>query len=262
MSKKEKGDSFKICILGSGSGGNSIYISSGKTNVLIDFGFSEREIKKRLQKIGVKLSDINAILITHEHSDHSKGLGKITEKTGGHIYINELTYQSIESQIEYENIKKITNSDIFEIGDFLIKPFSIFHDASDPCGYSVFCNDKKITLATDLGIVNDIVLQNMADSHVVIIESNYDQKMLVNGNYPWHLKNRILGREGHLSNHDAGKLLQQIMHPDLEYVFLFHLSEENNTPQAALNTVKTYISCDKPKILCSSQDDISGFFYL
>ncbi|MDD5773784.1 MAG: MBL fold metallo-hydrolase [bacterium] len=254
---------IKICVLGSGSSGNSIFISSGKTNILVDFGFSEKEIKKRLQKIDIKLSDINAILVTHEHSDHSRGLGKITEKIAGQIYINELTYQSIESQIECENIIKITNSDIFEIGDFLIKPFSIFHDASDPCGYSIFCNDKKITLATDLGIVNNTVLQNMADSNAVIIESNYDQKMLMDGNYPWHLKNRILGREGHLSNHDAGKMLQQVMHSGLEYVFLFHLSEENNTPQAAVNTVKTYIPCDtKPKILCSSQDDISGYFYL
>ncbi|MEW6087217.1 MAG: MBL fold metallo-hydrolase [bacterium] len=254
---------LKICILGSGSSGNCIYISSGKTNILIDFGFSEKEIIKRLQKINVRLCDINAVLVTHEHHDHSSGLGKITEKISGPICINDLTYQSIKSRIEYENIKKITNSDFFEIGDFLIKPFSVFHDASDPCGYSIYCNGRKIALATDLGIVNNNVLQNMADSNIIIIESNYDQKMLVNGNYPWHLKNRILSKDGHLSNNDAGKTLKRVMHPELKYIFLFHLSEENNTPKAALDTVKSYIPINtKAQILCSSQNNVSDYFCL
>lgn len=257
-------ESLKICVLGSGSGGNSIYLKAGDSEVLVDFGFSETEIRKRLEKIDVKLKDIDAILVTHEHFDHCRGLGKITRNISGPIYLNDSTYQAIMPQLKNEEITKFVNGDFFTAGDFLVKPFSVFHDAAAPCGFSFFYKNKKITVITDLGMVNNNILQNMADSNVIIIESNYDKETLMNGNYPWYLKNRILGQRGHLSNCDAAKAVQKVVHPELECVFLFHLSEENNTPQLAMDTMKSHMphGGNDIDVFCASQRESSALFSL
>lgn len=253
--------SFKICILGSGSSGNSIYLKAGKSEILVDFGFSEAETRKRLEKINVNIRDIQAILVTHEHIDHCRGLGKITKNISGPIFINDSTYQAISPRLENEETVKFVNGDFFSVGDFLVKPFSVFHDAAAPCGFSFFYKNKKITVATDLGLVNDIILRNMADSNVIIIESNYDKKTLMDGKYPWFLKNRILGQQGHLSNHDAAKAVQKVIHPGLECVMLFHLSEENNTPELAIDTMMSHMpETNTAKIFSSSQEDLTPLF--
>lgn len=259
--KNENKCGLEICVLGSGSSGNCIYLKAGGSEILIDFGFSESETRKRLEKINVRLEDIQAVLVTHEHIDHCYGLGKITRSISGPVYLNDSTYQAISSQLEGEKIIKFANGDFFTIGDFLIKPFSVLHDAAAPCGFSLFYKNKKIAIATDLGLVNNIILQNMADSNVIVIESNYDKKTLMNGKYPWFLKNRILGQQGHLSNHDAAMAVKKIAHPGLECIFLFHLSEKNNTPELAVDTMKSHMPGENTaKIFSSSQEDLTPLF--
>ncbi len=230
---------INVSVLSSGSSGNSIYISGGKSSILIDAGLSGKEIERRLSKIGVSADSLDAILVTHEHSDHIHGVGVLSRRYDLPVFANELTWQGAEKKLG-----KISNSNCqifkgeFMIGDLGISPFSISHDASAPVGYIINCANKKIGHATDMGYVSDEIESCLKDLDLLIIESNHDLEMLMSGSYPWPLKNRIRGEKGHLSNDDTADLLPKIIGDNFPRILLAHLSKDNNIPTLAYITAK------------------------
>lgn len=229
---------IKFCNLFSGSTGNCTYISTENTKILIDAGVSCSKISKALEELDTNLDEIDAILITHEHSDHTKGLVTISKKYHVPIYTSEKTWKSMDSLNIAETCKLFfTPNEEFEIGDFKIFPFSIPHDAADPCGFSILTEDKKITLATDIGHLTKEIISQMEHSDILLIESNYDTETLKCGSYPYFLKERILGENGHLSNEIASKAISYLCKNGVNNIILGHLSKENNFPELAYQTV-------------------------
>lgn len=219
----------------SGSSGNSSIVSDGKTTLLCDCGLGIKRLEELLKSIGISPEKLSAILITHEHSDHIQGAGVVSKKYGLPVFATEETHAAIaNSGISEENIKYISPNKDFEIGTLGIKPFSIPHDAANPVGYSFFYGNNKLSLATDIGHMNDYIFENIKGSIAVILESNHDITMLKNGRYPEFLKRRILGKFGHLSNTDAAKTVLNLLENGTKHIMLSHLSESNNTPKTAL----------------------------
>ncbi len=218
----------------SGSSGNATLVSDGKTTLLVDCGMSQKKLSVALEVVGMTPSDIDALLITHEHSDHIKGAGIVSKRYDLPVFSTLKTHEAMGAGfIESKNIRYINPDIDFEIGTIGIKPFSIPHDAADPVGYNFFFGEKKLSLATDIGKMNDYVLKNLKGSLAVILESNHDIDMLKNGRYPMFLKNRILGDFGHLSNDDAAKTVVELTKTGTAYIMLSHLSNDNNTPTRA-----------------------------
>jgi phosphoribosyl 1,2-cyclic phosphodiesterase len=231
---------IKFCSLYSGSSGNSLFIATEETKILIDAGLSGKRIIEALRSIGENPSELSAILITHEHSDHTKGAGIISRKFDIPVYANENTWEAMESEISPINAKNkayFNTGCEFTIGDVLINAFNIPHDAAEPVGYNFFINDKKITVATDIGHINKELLNFFEMSDLILLESNPDIEMLKVGPYPWHLKQRILGERGHLSNEMAGKVIAYLAGKGTKNFLLGHLSRENNFPELAYETV-------------------------
>jgi len=226
----------------SGSSGNCSLISDGKTTILVDCGFSAKKLEEALLKAKVNPNDISAMLITHEHSDHIKGAGIVSRKYNLPVFATLKTHEYMDlGKIDNRNIKYITPDIDFEIGTIGVRPFSIPHDAADPVGYNFFMDGKKLSLATDIGIMNDNVLAHLSGSLAVLLESNHDVDMLKNGRYPAILKRRILSDIGHLSNIDAAKTVLELIKSGTRHIMLGHLSNENNTPTAAYTTTKQYL---------------------
>ena len=187
---------FNFCSLYSGSSGNSLFLETENTKLLIDAGVSSKKIENALANLEVDPASINGILITHEHSDHVQGLGTFAKKYNLPVFVNQKTLDAMPKQkekIPENNIKKFTIEEKFEIGDLQIKPFSIPHDAANPCGFNIFKNNKKISIATDIGHMTNGILKNLEDSIFVLLESNYDPEVLKFSRYPYQLKSRIAG---------------------------------------------------------------------
>lgn len=231
---------FKFCSLYSGSTGNSLFIETNNTRVLVDTGESCKKIVEALSNIDISINSINAILVTHEHIDHVKGLGTISKKFNIPVYANRETWDAMPLQkdkIDSKNICTFNLKEPFEIGDLKINPFSIPHDAANPCGFNIYHNNNKISIATDLGHMNSEILNNLENSSFILLESNYDPNILKCSPYPYHLKQRISGPNGHLSNDVAGKTVSYLINTGLKQVMLGHLSKENNFPELAYKTV-------------------------
>lgn len=229
---------IRFCNLYSGSSGNSTYIESENSKILIDAGVSCQKISKALDSLGVELDEISAILITHEHIDHTKGLTTISKKFNTPIYATPKTWAQMEILNIPQSCKYSFNSgENFSIGDLNVHPFSIPHDAADPCGFSVLSGNKKITVATDIGHVEEDLFTEMSGSDVLLIESNYDNDTLLCGSYPYFLKKRISSDVGHLSNEATGKLVKRLYESGVTNFILGHLSKENNFPELAYQTV-------------------------
>lgn len=229
---------IKFCNLYSSSSGNSTYIESDSTKILIDAGVSCQKISKALESIGVELDEINAILITHEHVDHTKGITTITKKYNTPIYATEKTWSQMNTLNVAENCKYyFSPNENFSIGDLLVHPFSIPHDAIDPCGFSILCGNKKVTVATDIGHIEERLVTEMSGSDILLIESNYDNDTLLCGSYPYFLKKRISSDIGHLSNESTSKLVRTLYESGVTKFVLGHLSKENNFPELAYQTV-------------------------
>lgn len=227
---------LSVCVLGSGSKGNAIHITDGSTSVLFDAGLSGKEIKRRMGIRGLSHESLDAIIISHEHSDHIKGAGALSRQLKIPVYINEQTFQAAEPLMgKPHELCTIDCGSPFRINGLFIHPFSISHDAVDPSGFSIEKNGTKIGLATDLGMANLVVREHLKHSNLLIIESNHDPLMLLeNDRYPWSLKQRVKSRKGHLANDDMAGLLAELVHDRLYHVILAHLSEENNSPDIAL----------------------------
>lgn len=231
---------FKFCSLFSGSTGNSLLVETENSKVLIDAGESAKKIVDALSLVNVDIADIDGILVTHEHVDHVKSLGTISKKYNIPVYANRETWDAMpeqESKIISDNKKTFLVNEQFEIKDLSFKPFSIPHDAANPCGFNVFNKDKKISIATDLGHITPEIFNNLEKSSFALLEANYDPNILKYSKYPYPLKQRIAGPNGHLSNNNSGELISMLMKSGLTRVMLGHLSKENNFPELAYKTV-------------------------
>ncbi len=232
---------LKFYPLFSGSKGNSELIISDKAKILIDIGVSFKRLNEALKSIDLSINDIDAIFITHEHSDHCKALEQILKHTSIPIYATSGTFEALN--IDGENIYKINNmKNELHIYDLIVSYFNTSHDCNMPCGYIVKQDDKKISISTDLGVITPQILEKMSNSNLVYIESNHDTEMLKMGRYPFSLKRRILGNYGHLSNDACAEAISYLTDKGVNNFILAHLSEENNTPEIAMQTVTNYLS--------------------
>ena len=231
---------LKFCSLYGGSSGNCLFVATKNTKVLIDCGTSCKKIWEGLASIDSSIEDIDAILVTHEHSDHVQSLGMISKKFDIPVYSNIETWNAMEKQkekISEHNIKYFKNDEDFLLKDLNIHPFSTPHDAANPCGFNIHNGKKKLSIATDLGHMNNNIFKNLENSSFILLESNYEPEVLKASNYPFYLKRRIAGPNGHLSNEDAGKTISKLMKKNLKHVLLGHLSKENNFPELAYKSV-------------------------
>jgi phosphoribosyl 1,2-cyclic phosphodiesterase len=231
---------IKVCSLFSGSSGNCIFVSYNETSVLIDAGVSGKRIEEALKGIGESFDTIKGIFITHEHSDHINGAGIIARRYKIPIYANPVTWKAMRpfiGKILPEYIRQIDVGEDFLLGDIGIRSFPIPHDAACPVGYNLFIEGKKLTIATDIGHMSSELMANLEKSDMVLLESNHDIEMLRTGRYPWPLKQRILGDNGHLCNDMAGKVVANLAENGTKTFLLGHLSQENNFPELAYKTV-------------------------
>lgn len=238
--QKSEEQMINLYTLYSGSSGNCALVTTDNTNILIDAGVSAAKIVNALNEVGVRPDEIDAILITHEHSDHIAGLDVFLKKFSIPVYANAETVSVLKSSLRNvypDRFREVRPFECFEIRDARIYPFDISHDAIHPMGYSIMDDETKISFVTDMGNINETILKIICKSEAVLIESNYDEKMLMSGFYPWNLKKRILGEKGHLSNDNAAWIATQLVSWGTKHIALGHLSENNNTPQIAYDTV-------------------------
>ena len=249
----------KFCPIASGSKGNCVYVGTKNTHILIDAGISGKRIQQGLNQLGIEGSKLDAIFITHEHSDHIKGAGILSRRFDIPIFATTETWNYMDRNnslgaISQKNKMLVYKDEKIIMNDLLIRPFEIPHDGSEPVAYSIVANNYKLAVATDIGYITDDIVENLADLDILLIESNHDVEMLKNGSYPHYLKKRILSKEGHLSNVCTGQLLVQIMNNKLKHVFLGHLSDENNSPFTALTTVTDILEANDVKV---GKDDLN-----
>ncbi len=229
----------RFTILASGSAGNAAYVESDQTRVLVDCGLSASQIRRRLATIGRSPERLDAILITHEHSDHILGLKTLAGSMGIPIYCNRLTGEETARTLEARlNFRIFETGASFEVGEFGVDTFSIPHDAMDPSGFLLHTPAGQIGFLTDLGHTNRMIAHRLRAVNVLVLEANHDIKMLQEDlRRPWSLKQRILGRHGHLSNNAAAEFAEQIVHGDLRQIYCAHLSRECNSPELARATL-------------------------
>jgi len=244
-----------VCILASGSKGNAILVADNQTRVLFDAGLSGIEIERRCKSKGFHPNQLDAIVVSHEHSDHIQGVGVLARRFGLPVYISEMTGQTANSMLgKIADVRYFECGNAFTVNAWTISPFSISHDAEDPAGFTILNNGLKIGIATDLGVVTAMVKERLKACHMLILEANHDPEMLINGPYPWPLKQRIQSRTGHLSNEDSRELVRVLKHKGLQHVVLAHLSETNNTPQKALQEVGPALNDCNTKLHVATQD--------
>lgn len=231
---------MKVCVLGSGSGGNATLVEAGGTRVLVDAGFSGRDLARRLDIIGVAPESISAVVITHDHGDHTRGAGVFARRHGVPIYLTEATrdacsalFRGTETTVAYRA------SFPFSIGSLKIEPFITVHDAADPVAVAVVDHETgaRVGVATDLGRPTEQVRMALRDADFLILEANHDEELLHSSNYPWSVRRRISSSHGHLSNRAAAQFAVELLHPRLAGVLLAHLSAECNRPALALEVV-------------------------
>ena len=237
-----------ICSIASGSSGNCYVVMSGNTVLLVDAGISARRIRSGLAALNLVSEDVDGILITHEHSDHIKGLRVITKATEATVYANENTFCGMNIVFPEEKRCCFTTGDCFTIGDIDVRTFPVSHDSGDPVGYSFESGGHRIAIVTDTGIVTEPLLKEMRAAEILVLESNHDESILRMGKYPWFLKQRILGNRGHLSNVAAAEALASVLDDDAQcgdikarMILLAHLSRENNFPEMAVATMENVL---------------------
>lgn len=237
-----------------------------KTKVLIDAGLSGIRIKERISCIDRDANEIDAIIVSHEHTDHIKGIGVLSRQCNIPVYINENTFNKAQDKLgEVKDKRQFYTGKPFEIDDLYIEPFSISHDAADPVGFTISSDCHKIGIATDIGFATQLVKEKLKGSHLLVLEFNHDERMLEFGPYPWELKQRIKSKRGHLSNDKAGDLLEMLLHDGLKYVILAHLSEVNNHPEKAYHIANKILKKEKRNettLLVAQQHKTSRFIEL
>lgn len=253
-----------FCPLASGSKGNCIFLGTANTRVLIDAGLSASALKKRLEEIQIDLNSIQAILVTHEHSDHIQGISVLAEKFGIPIFANAETAKGICSSLKVRpRFKIFTTGELFEFADLEISPFSVPHDTLDPVGFSIRTGNIKMGFCTDLGHVTSLVKKHLEQCDYLYLEANHQPSMVHSSHRPIIYKQRVLSRQGHLSNEECSALLASIAHPGLKHVHLAHLSSECNVPELALQIVSSGVASLYPglEISIAYQEKISRCVY-
>ena len=225
---------MRLCLLASGSKGNCLFIETDSCRLLIDAGLSGREAIARLSSIGVAADTLDGILITHEHSDHIRGVGALARRLKIPVMVASRTHDAARHVFGKIDLIEFDPGSSFSFKGLNIDPFPVTHDASDPVGFRVEGGEGTIGFATDLGIATRLTQEKLKGCRALVLEFNHDEQMLQDGPYPWHLKQRIRSRHGHLSNSEGASLLEELLHPGLEGVFLSHLSEVNNDPALAM----------------------------
>lgn len=260
-----------ISSIASGSSGNCIYIGTEETHLLVDTGISGKKIEEGLEYFGKSPDDICGILITHEHSDHVRGIGAFIKKYKIPVYgtietLAAIKHQACGKSIPVDLLIYINAGDQFNIGDITVNVTQTSHDAANSVCYRFTHDQKVITMATDLGKYDEAIIKHLSNADVIYLESNYDPEMLMVGSYPYYLKLRIDGEKGHLSNELSAKLISEVMTPKLKSIILAHLSKENNFPEIAYQTHKNMLDecwtyeTDKPE-LCVAKRDVPSITY-
>jgi phosphoribosyl 1,2-cyclic phosphodiesterase len=249
----------RLTILGSGSSGNCAYVETDEARILIDAGFSLRQTRQRLATIGRAPENLSAVLVTHEHSDHVNGLMALNQKLHLPVYCNRATQEAIESQLQTKlTCRLFQTRHSFEVGDVTVETFEVLHDAQDPVGFLLRTPCVNIGFLTDLGQVTKLVLDRLRPANVLVLESNHDVRMLQDCPHrPWSLKQRILGRHGHLSNEAAADAAEQLVSADFRHLYLGHLSRECNRPELAhrvMNDRLRRIGAHHVRLELTSQD--------
>ncbi len=254
--------SLSIVSLASGSKGNSILIRSKSTAILVDCGVAFTKLKANLAKYHLNPLDVAGVCITHEHNDHIKGIEKLSEYAP--VFAHPLTARAIQAKTSFKNLQNVDDYENgFIVGDISVSPFRIPHDAVYPLAYTFSCDGVSISVATDIGKPTVGVFNNIKDSRVVLLESNHDIAMLKDGFYPEYLKSRILGKQGHLSNDDTALIAERLIGSKVEVLLLGHISESNNTPQLAVDTVNERLARHTEaniRVLALSQHENSEVF--
>ena len=245
---------MQLCMLASGSRGNSIYVSGGGVSVLIDAGLSGVEIERRMTSRGLSMKGVDAIIVSHEHTDHIHGVGVLARRYGLPVYLAPKTLENGNPQFgALPEVHHFTCGRPFCLNGLNIRPFSISHDAGDPAGFTIAENGVKIGIATDLGIATAVVREHLKGCRCLVLEANHDPLMLEHGPYPWPVKQRVKGRTGHLSNASSRDLLMDILHDKMSHVILAHLSQTNNTPEKALAEVTRNLPDTRLKVSVALQ---------
>lgn len=235
---------FNFCSFASGSSGNCYMIKNSSTVILVDVGISGKRIFEGLKSTGTPVEQVSAILITHEHIDHVRSLPIVGKKTNGSkIYANERTWQSIERKGPEEKRAAFVTGEDFYINDVRVKPFPIPHDAAEPVGFSFYAEDKQISIVTDAGHITDEIYEEIINADLLVLEANHEIEVLKMGNYPYHVKRRILGDNGHLSNVTAGNCICKMLKEKekARRILLGHLSHQNNDPDLARITIENIL---------------------
>lgn len=246
---------MKVCVLSSGSGGNCTYIESERSKILIDLGTSSLYVEKKLQELNINPSEIDGIFITHTHIDHIKGIKVFLKKYNTKLYLSEIVLKEIYNDIKPQNYEIIDKNII--LNDFNVTMFKISHDTKDANGFIFENNGKSVVYVTDTGYINVRNHKLLSNRNLYVFESNHDVEMLMNGSYPYHLKQRILGDKGHLSNKDSAYYLSKFIGNQTKCIILAHLSKDNNTKELALSTLQESLKNNNQeisKILIAEQD--------
>lgn len=233
---------LKIAAIASGSNGNCYYLENRNDAVLIDAGISTRQIVTRMANLGLSMSRVRGVFISHEHADHVSGVDVLSRKYGVPVFMTRKTYASWGKAVDLPLLNFFSPGQRIALGRINVHPFLKSHDAAEPCSFSVFSERRTVAVMTDIGIQCSNVIAHLGNADAIFLESNYDDKMLSEGPYPDYLKKRIASHKGHLSNTQAGTLVLEHASSRLRHVFLSHLSEKNNTPELAHETFKACIS--------------------
>jgi phosphoribosyl 1,2-cyclic phosphodiesterase len=231
----------KICSLASGSKGNCLFLETGETRVLIDAGLSLRETQLRMEASGIDPAGVHAVLVTHEHIDHIRSAGAFGRRFKVPVLASHLVRRKAEKYLGKVRVMEFEAGCSLEFRDCVIDPFPVTHDACDPVGFIIESREGRCGSATDLGIVTRLVIEKLRGCRALNLESNHDVEMLMNGPYPWELKQRITSRHGHLSNEESLDLLHELAHGGLEALVMAHLSEVNNHPDHVVTTTESFL---------------------
>lgn len=238
---------MRMCSIASGSSGNCIYVGSDATHLLIDAGISGKRTEAGLEELGISGRDLDGIFITHEHADHISGLKVLARKYEIPLYATRGTIDAVKKmknggEIDSDLWVEVKEDQRLTLKDLTVYPLRISHDAAQPVAYRIGYGNRRVAVCTDLGEYNDYTVECLKGLDAILLEANHDVNMLQVGPYPYPLKQRILGKRGHLSNENSGRLLSRILHDGMKYISLGHLSQENNLPELAYEAVRMEIT--------------------
>ena len=257
---------LRFAILGSGSSGNATLVSDGSTHVLVDIGLSGRETARRLRLCGVEPEQVAAVVISHEHGDHCRGVAPFVKDLAVPVFITDAALRASEMRVDAARIRQIDSGVPFEVYGFQFTPFAVPHDAADPIAFAIGRDGVKIGVVLDLGYVSNLVSERLKGCDAIVLESNHDVNMLKVGPYPWSLKQRVMSRKGHLSNDSVAEFLQSGFDGQARQIVLAHLSRKNNLPELALLSAQQALECRtgimrlQTRIELADADSVSAFY--